>query len=347
MEPINSQVNNNLVQPGINVPARTPEQFATDKKVSRQLMDFCETHCGGMPATKMFQFIEAGKKIEERLADPNNKATDLKAILEGITIPTSDGTKRVKGENNTHMVDKQIDSSEAIVALMWVLTAKVAEHSDLFVSGAMRLAEGEKTRNFLVACGSSANGPGVYNRISTHMGEHLTLGAENPQKGIDLGNQGLPAGKRTVLFALQPDGSLYLKMEEHGCPPPMSSFKNFLEFMGHVFDFIKTRFTGEDPKARKEAVPKAIKNNYKVKLENLLDPKTQASRIDTLYKEGVKFGKSRMEKILHELVDETDRGNAGTKAAMTRDLGLDKARTAGYRAEIKGNEAWIPPLGTK
>jgi hypothetical protein len=197
------------------------------------------------------------------------------------------GDKLLASLAKNQPIPDSLKTPESVVNIMWALTKKCDEADKLYISGAMRLdthpADPVDFEKFINECGKDDHS--VYSRISTHMKENILQGEK--QRGIDC--QGLPAGKRTVLFAKQPDGTIYLKMEEHGCPPfwkkGFRNFKNFSEFVGHSTDFIMTRF--DKPQGtvgyakRKEHVPEEIKKEFN-DIINLFFPKSKQSFFDKL-----------------------------------------------------------------
>lgn len=159
-----------------------------------------------------------------------------------------------------------------------------------------------------------------------HIMKKKLYGTNKYQYGFDLPNIGLPANKRTILFAMEPDGSLYIKMEAHG----LGSFR---EFVGHTFNFIETRkaSNGIQIKDRKyshckEHVPKNIKKEFKKTISVIFPPGKPSfferirrcfgrkpkiklgSEAEKLYERGALFGISEMERILNKEI-----GNARKK----------------------------------
>ncbi|MCE2982960.1 MAG: hypothetical protein LW832_05280 [Parachlamydia sp.] len=186
-----------------------------------------------------------------------------------------------KGEKLIHSLinnDSTIEKSpESVANLMWALTKKCDDQKMLYTSGAMRLQTKPQLdpavlENFLKSCGA-------YGRVSTHM-------SGKNQWGIDCPS--LPAEKRTVLFQKLPDGTIYLKMEEHGCPPfwkkGFRNFENFSQFIGHTLDFIRTRIYKSGKSTyplRKEHVPKKILKQYNLTV-NFIFPKEKQSFFNRL-----------------------------------------------------------------
>jgi hypothetical protein len=171
--------------------------------------------------------------------------------------------------------------------LMWFLTARVCETNQQFISGTLRMDDPEKRIfDFLNRCqgiAGSTEGNRVYDRISTHFGLYNHTLEEGKQKGLDMGNLHLPGNKHTLLFSQLPDGTTFIKMETHGCPPfwktGFRSFANFQEFVGHTLDLFKSKLGHSNLeglcdeakilKPKRENVSKEIKTLYHKTLEAL------------------------------------------------------------------------------
>lgn len=297
-----------------------------------------------------------------------NKADVMAHIKEG-----NDLLKQLK---NGETPDPSKTNPKAVVSIMWALTNKAAEKGQLYVSGAMRVqigdnkADGARVQNFLNACGNENKSS--YGRISTHMKENILEGEK--QRGIDLKDMGLPAGKQTVLFADQHDGSIYLKMEEHGCPPfwekGYRNYDNFKEFIGHSTDFITTRFDkpqgaadGASLAKTKEHVPAGIKKEFQA-ISDLLFPVAKKSFFEKIFSrkssatdeankakakefnEGITKGKSNMLNKLENLSDLDLNNNIiaqGRAIALAQTLSneREKAKDSGYTAGFKGEEVLL------
>lgn len=224
---------------------------------------------------------------------------------------------------------------ESVVAIMWALTNQTAEKGQLYISGAMRVDTGIRTREkaeqiekFFIACGQGTQPHTAYPRISTHMKENLAEGQK--QWGIDI-KDGLPAGKRSVLFAPQPDGTLFIKMEAHGCPPFWESgfrtFDNFKEFVGHSTDFITTRFDkpakSHSYEKRKEHFPEDLKKEYQKTLDLIFPEKKQSffQKIASFARFGPDDPQAKKKKEFEEV------GKGGIDAIYKRRFDLESART--------------------
>jgi hypothetical protein len=313
----------------------------TSQIVQSRLCQFCQQYCN-ISAEKMEEHLLQGKKLETLLTDSKVTLQDLEK--EGWIKP------------------------ESVVALMWLLTAKTAYSTELYTNGSMRLGNGEKVRDFIQACG----GPSVYARISTHFRENLgkegILKADKIQWGIDLNDMGLPAKKNTLLFALQPDGTLFLKLEEYGCPPfwkkGFRTFDHFKEFMGHAINYLRSRVVNK-PKSglkftRKEHVPPKITKEFQKVMQFLYPPSgpswfshltSMSSEGKRLYKEGKTYGISKMQSILEDgtlnsRLQKLTPKQAIQRAELIRKIEEFNKRPSGYQGEIKGQEVLLPPLGT-
>ncbi|KAF3362830.1 hypothetical protein PHSC3_000572 [Chlamydiales bacterium STE3] len=291
-----------------------------NKVVYERLENFCILYCPGVSIDEMKGHIQAGEELEKQLADVNMDVSDIVGQIQKEDRPT------------------------AVKSLMWLLTAKTAVTDERYTSGAMRIEDpGRKVEAFIKMCGDKA----VYARISTHMKENLK---GEPQSGLDL-RSGLPAGKKTLLFAAQPDGTLYLKMEEKGCPPfwtkPFRSWSNFSEYVGHAAQFIITRFKKGGigmKQARKEHVPKQAKQSFEVLLKTIGDSNSP-KEVQTHIKEGQKFGLSRMDKILSKEYGSSDQELIENFKKEHLHAQLQRAESKGYNKEVKGNEVVLPKLG--
>ena len=219
-------------------------------------------------------------------------------------------------------------SPENAVALMWLLTAKTAYYNQEFRNGAIRQENGKIINEFFKSFNNVQlnGGPILYSRISTHMKENIgksgTIKADEFQWGLDLKNLGLPANKHTILFALQPDGSLYIKMEERGYPPCWKkgycTWNNLIEDLGHWGTFITSRFEKSSGTAKKkEHVPEKIKKEFEHTMKLLFPPEEKSffarlfSRKQIMseqgelqYKEGLKFGAFMMNAIVDARIKE-------------------------------------------
>lgn len=346
-------IRENIAQSSLNIErVRNQPQISSKPKiyqnshVKMRLQKFCMDHCPNLTEKQMKEFICLGEELESLLADPNIKIEDLK--------------------------DRA--NPKAAVALMWLLTAKAAQANKLFTSGSMRLAEGEKAGQFLKACGQGR----VYGRISTHFQENVgkigKFKADKPQWGFDLKNKGLPAEKHTILFALQPDGSLFVKLENKGVPS-WTNWSNFKEWLGHALDYLKSRpfiaklFNIREKgikKRRHEHVQEVMKSLFKQTMqilfpsystrssqllsENLLEAQSfsgndMSKRGELLYEEGKKYGISKMVDILEDIdsKDLTDEQAIERTRVLTKIKGHNP-RPKAYLGDIKGNEVLIPPF---
>lgn len=291
----------NVWKPGEIKPVETASFKIGSNTTENKLEMFRENHCPEISKEQMNDYMDKGRDLEETLyfMDPQD----------------SEGIQELGKQHGL----------EGIRNLMWRLTEKAASSDQLYISGAMRQPdEGGKVAAFLKAAGGNS----VYGRISSHMKENVQKG--QPQSGIDLKGLGLPAGKQTLLFAAQPDGTLYLKMEERGCPPfwkeNFRSYKNFSEFAGHTADYGITRFKAKNTgiyAARKEHVPKELKKEYQKVMDFSSGVSTKQSFFQKVIakfskpegaraeafkdvKEGQKRGISEMERRLSAATDKAE-----------------------------------------
>lgn len=139
-------------------------------------------------------------------------------------------------ERNKHHIPC---TDQEACALAWYLTAQAVLEGEGYCHG-MRLIPGNEIEAFL------SSHPYCHLRISTHYVESSNRFAH---KGIVLRNTKLPVNTHTILFGLRFNNShdvcTFFKLEEHGCPPfwqkKFRTVGNFLEFMGHTYDYLRTR----------------------------------------------------------------------------------------------------------
>lgn len=333
-----------------------------EEQVGRLLEEFCTSQCHNIPPAQMKKMILEGEALEKKLVDIAAKGF-------------------VHGDDWKNEITRLgLNTPENAANLMWLLTKKGAERGDLFSSGVVKVAggmiTGKMVEQFLLACGNGK----AYSRISTHMGEKLK--ADETQYGLDLRDKGLPAEKHHILFAAQPDGSIFIKMEKNGCPPfwekGFRTLDNFREFFRHAVSYISSRppiakivkFLGlkSSPQGarleeRKEHVPAALKREFK-KTVDLLFPSNRVSFFEKLglmkssnekiaqkiYSEGKTHGITRM----RELISEIDEGKLTLEQKLAREHmrakleNFEEKATKGVsHIEVKGNEVILPPLGSK
>lgn len=265
---------------GNRFPLANPAIFISglgnSSEVKHNLFNFWYHHCPNIDMETYKQNIETGQKL----------VADLKKIAKDYPL----------GElNDAVWIDKikSLATGDNAVALMWYLMNKCAENDNLYTEGAMVIhpndnLSGKRIELFLRACGDDENyikniGYNAYTRISTHMHGRF----EDEQWGLDLLNMGLPAQKHTILFGTLDDGTLYIKMEKHGCPPVFKQVpgsekqkKMLPQFVGHTQDYAATRpitqpFISDDRiiklAPRRENVPKPVITIYKKALKEALD----------------------------------------------------------------------------
>lgn len=181
-----------------------------------------------------------------------------------------------RGEKNARLLFQgnlppNLEKKDA-AALMWYFMAQAAKRGELFDKGVLRFCDQDaaKITAFLIACG----GGETYQRISTHFKGQI----EGPQYAIDFQDvEGiLPCHLGTMLFGNLKDGSCFIKMERRGCPVPLivkylftnpfKSLEKIIECIGHLWDFIQTRFekeTGVYPGRRDTENYTTLKKAYK------------------------------------------------------------------------------------
>lgn len=315
----------NLVQNNISI----------NQNENDPIEQFRKKYSPKIKSEKMKEYVERGNKILDQLTDHT------------IEISTSDISE------DDHRMD--------IACLMWALTAKAANQGDAYKSGAMRInngadKNGEEGKKFGQRFEDYLKGgdkpSGYYSRISTHMNENLRKG--ETAYGLDLEGMDLPAEKGTILFAKQPDGSIFIKLEEHGFPG-FNSWKNASTSIAHSIDYLKSRIFGKPEGARSEQVPTEVKKKFKKVIEEKYGKKTWSdvifgksiskTRGEEFYREGKTFGLSRMKIILSKIfTDEEEKIKFKAaieefeKAASIYD---DRAKKNGYKGEYKGNEVLI------
>ena len=353
----------------INFPPVTmPIPTGASDVVQDRLEVFRRDHCSDInPADMAFMIKEGDTLIGQLNEAAKNEATWLQLLTS------------LKGKKH------------AAVYFMWALTKRMASQGkgplgDLHTAGATRIGQGEplndkRIEQFFLACGGAtfardpknpqelvSVGGDVYQRISSHMKEGLKRSGFK-QKGFDLrdldpvdGHQvKLPAGKRTLLLARQPDHTFYMKMEEHGVPC-WSTNENFREWLGHACDYLDTRkktgpFSSLAPLVarlikwiwglpgstgvkevgslpeRKEHVTQQIISIFKKFLE---DHKVDLPGEEK--KEVKKRGLSAMEDVIQD---------QRLKAELQKefqDAGVRGSVPEGYKGEIQGNEVLLPNL---
>lgn len=374
----------NIIQKTTDQVISTTVQISPkEQQVLKLLEQFRSQHCPGVSAIKMNMLIAQGTKLEKQLVKL---------------------AKIVKSEEQWKEEIDQLNlaSPDKAVALMWVLTKKAAGRGDLFTEGAMTIAGGEHLtgkmlEQFLHACGKNPDQTFdatnyrytydatnyTYSRISSHKGETLAKG--DTQYGLDLRGKGLPSGKHHILFAAQPDGSVYIKLEEHGCPPfwknGFQTLKNFKEFFDHAVSYVTTRpaisktlkalhLTAEEkgPKleAKKEHIPAELKKEYKDTLNFIFPPNktsffeylglkktSNEKKAAELYAEGKTYGISNMLKNVSSMdtsnftVDQLKKWSNMLYELAKQENRAKKGLDSIKDVELKGNEVIIPPLGSK
>lgn len=188
-----------------------------DPKFINKMKIYREQHCDtfSLSEKQMFDYIDRGENIVNSL-----KKTDTKSKI-----------------NINECTDKDVCS------IIWFLMAKATMIDEQYEQGMFAFPDEDKLIfNYLL------KHPYVYGRISTHYQESSESHPQSPwigHFGIDPRSGSLPAFMRTILFGHRQDGSTFIKIEEHGCPPfwrwKFLTLGNILEFLGHAFDYIRSR----------------------------------------------------------------------------------------------------------
>lgn len=357
----------------LSVDKQTVHVSSKQQQVQKLLNQFRSEHCPNVSEKEMNRLLAVGTKLESTL----------------VKLAKTVKSEKEWKEEIDHF---SLASPDKAVALMWVLTKKAAERGDLFTTGAMTVAggkhlTGKMLEQFLHACGRNPYDPYdktnyTYNRISSHKGEKLAKG--DSQYGLDLRDKGLPAGKHHILFAAQPDGSLFIKMEEHGCPPfwqtGFKTLKNFKEYFDHAVSYITARptiaktlkalkltSTEKGPKLedRKEHVPTGLEKEYKDTLKLLFPPNktsffeylglkktSNEMKADELYAEGKTHGISRMREKIASMdtsdftVEQLKKWSDMLYELAKQENKAKKGHDSVKDVDLKGTEVIIPPLGT-
>lgn len=160
----------------------------------------------------------------------------------------------------TQMRQDPAEAEIETAALTWVLMNVAIKKGDGFQQGTFVLNDPtNRIHSFL------KTHPKHYTRASSHYAGR----APKVQEGIDVFNQPMPAGKRTILFSEvdQMDGSkvLFFKPEDYS-----ADHKHLFDFTMHGYEFLaaqknKILYPGSDdlPNMRKERVPVEILSEFK------------------------------------------------------------------------------------
>eukprot|EP00005_Dracoamoeba_jomungandri_P007655 CAMPEP_0174273576 /NCGR_PEP_ID=MMETSP0439-20130205/55013_1 /TAXON_ID=0 /ORGANISM="Stereomyxa ramosa, Strain Chinc5" /LENGTH=331 /DNA_ID=CAMNT_0015364821 /DNA_START=93 /DNA_END=1085 /DNA_ORIENTATION=+ len=277
-----------------------------------------------------------------------------------------------RNDTESSQLSAQTSCKINAVSLMWLLVAKIASFGELFTSGVVRIDDpGAKIFCYLAQC------RGTYERQSTHFQECIEsikqLHEGKIQLGLDCRGMGLPSKKNTILFSRLPDNSLFIKLEEFGCPPfwqrELRNFKNFREWMGHSKGFLYTRFwntPGGIKVTRKEHTNKQMFDVFVNTLSDWanceVEPKEKeemAKKVKEYTKKGKSGGLTVMMNILNTLIEENVKKaleiedeeqleeiqrrcevlSAGVKEFMN-EINLDLEK--GYKGQRKGKEVTLP-----
>ncbi|MBA2369487.1 MAG: hypothetical protein H0V82_10760 [Candidatus Protochlamydia sp.] len=173
--------------------------------------------------------------------------------------------KDIISGNSSKMNQDPIEAEKETTALTWALMNVAIKKGDGFQQGTFVLNDPSNSiYSFL------STHPNHYSRPSSHYAGR----SPKMQEGIDVFNQPLPAGKRTLLFSQveQMDGSkvLFLKPENYS-----ADHKQIYDFTMHGYEFLaaqknKVFYPGSDdlPNMRKERVPVEVLSAF----NNFLEP---------------------------------------------------------------------------
>lgn len=282
-----------------------------------------------------------------------------------------------------------VGNREDVKALMWFFMAEAAACGEEHFSGAFQIDDpnGEVYKWIQESLQDRATQPptpGHYQRISTHMKEHLT---DKGQIGSDFAKGELPGGMKTLLLASinGPKGNeeagktLYIKFESVGCPPFWKkghrTFENFKTYMEHAGQWAKTRvvhaYEGGYTQ-RKEHVPSKMKKEYTQIMTTHIKSHTKANktairtqdlsggtlgvamrenhinRAEAALKEGKTFGIAAMKKNLEKLLEATTDPAKGNRIInLIEDLNsrLIPVQERGFKGTLKGGEVGLPRPG--
>lgn len=301
-----------------------PQIFIRDPALKVKMEEYLKA-CPGVSISDMYQMVSRGEEIEGLIHS---------CILEGKQLPP--------------LVAEQLTSHDA-VCLIWLLMVKAGQQDKLHISGSFRIDDPSGLIfEFLKACGKER----CYGRISTHLKENVA--PLRGQWGLDVRDQKLPAGKHTILFAQQPDQTLYMKIEESGCPPfwqkKHRSFSNFVEYIKHTLDYLITRLI-EKPKMIKktyrEETPSEIKQVFVKAMDQLYESSRERNDKKARIQKGINLGISEMYNQLKRTHWETaDSPNENEEKYIPDSIRqrIIEADKLGYQGTIKGEEVIFPHL---
>jgi hypothetical protein len=258
--------------------------------------------------------------LEDKLKDYHSKCCDSNIVSQEKMVDFIQMGKFLVQQIQTN-VKQEPFTKEEICAFLWYLMSIAISDNKGFYDGMFVLTDPDsKIFNLLKAS------PGVYVRVSTHFTESSNRWRHY---GIDLRNMGLPAKKHTLVFAQRANGTLFLKMEEHGCPPflffaiKFFSIRNFLEFTGHAIDYVCTRkvlrtltrpikilfirkssINNPYPPRTEEEIDIKIATTFLKALKQLKETKDlHRSIIHRHWSDAKKYGISKMHEILSKIED--------------------------------------------
>jgi hypothetical protein len=255
--------------------------------------------------------IFSDPKVEEKMEQYckntfKGPEKELGAYQERMKGFVQDGEKLAK---QIKQGTASIPTKENVRDVTWYLMAMSAAKDQEFTKGTFRISDPDgKLFDFLEKCKGDKRG-GCYGRFSSHFQAYteqpstlIPAGDKRNQRGLDMGDFEMPGNKRTLLFSKLPDGSTWVKPEEHGFPPfyenGFRSLSNFHEAMRHCMDFVTTRFDKspkpKDPREaqinaaadqkvgylpRKEHVEKSTKNTFKNAITKIRGDKLKEGKL--------------------------------------------------------------------
>lgn len=321
------------------------EDIIIDEEDSNtRLSQFCSLYCSGINEKTMQKMIELGKNLGAQLVDAAKDTEKWQLFL------------------------KEHATIESAANFIWLLTSQTSKQEapsnirtsfgDLFTSGSMRIGTqgaltAKKLEEFLRACG----GTSTYLRISTHMPEFQVH-----QFGLDFPVHTLPSNDATLLFFALPDNTFFIKPEEFGTPPicqdGFNAVDTICENIKHVIDYVCTRPTIQENLSlknpfsrkvlelppRKEHTPKKVLEQFNKTIHEIYK---SSSIVRTLCDEGAKYGISKIYEIITTSSAPTsDAQNEKNRMIKLLEPYIRKAQEIGYTGTIKGDEVFLPPLGT-
>lgn len=311
-------------------------------------------------------------RMEELAEESGVSRDELKAyIASGREIASK------LGDLNT--LTPQQYSKEGARDVIWYMMYMSATRDEQHTSGMFRIDDNNKNLfHFINTCDKS---PGSYGRISTHYGAHAEHTKEltgGKQRGLDMGDLKLPGDKHTILFSTLPDGTTFVKLEEHGFPPfwkkSHMGFKSLSQSVGHSVDLVE-HLAGVKKKntyaARRENTSKADLQLFTSCMSTLKEMYSELSKIDPQginekekiqkrEEKGIKYGITQMHKSLtkqiadvkvqieiaksnnHDTTELEDKLNQLNESLAPLEDRIARDKAIGYEGHRQGNEVCLP-----